>query len=75
MLESTRFGWTVLDDGRASLGLGAEPAAVEQLAFEAREETLAHGDVGGVADRAAGATSWWASPGPATQRAPSEPLP
>jgi hypothetical protein len=37
---------------RASVGLGAEAAAVEQLALEGREERLGHGVVMGVADRA-----------------------
>ena len=34
--------------GHSCLGLGCEPATVEQLAFERREEALAHGVVVGV---------------------------
>src|ERR1700694_1518915 len=40
-----------LEDGHAGLGLGFEAAAVEQLAFEHGEKTLAHGVVETVADR------------------------
>jgi hypothetical protein len=41
-----------LESGAARLGLGLEPAPIEQVAFEGCEETLAHGVVVRVADRA-----------------------
>jgi len=43
-----------LDEGEhcaSRLGLRLEPAALEQFAFEGREEALAHGVVIGIADR------------------------
>jgi hypothetical protein len=43
-----------LDEGEhcaSRLGLRLEPAALEQFAFESREEALAHGVVIGIADR------------------------
>ena len=43
-----------LEDGHACFGMRAEPAAVEQLAFEGREEALAHGVVVAIPDRSGG---------------------
>src|ERR1700751_1362360 len=43
-----------LDEGEhcaSRLGLRLEPAAIEQFAFEGREEAFAHGVVIGIADR------------------------
>ena len=43
-----------LDEGEhcaSRLGLRLEPAALEQFAFEGREEALAHGVVIGITDR------------------------
>jgi hypothetical protein len=40
----------VFEDGEAGLGLGREAAAVQELALERREETLAVGVIVGVAD-------------------------
>ena len=41
-----------IEDRPARLGWGREPAAIEQLTFEGREETLAQRIVEGVANRA-----------------------
>lgn len=43
----------VVEDGHARFGLRAEAASVDELAFEAREEALAHSVVVRVADRSA----------------------
>ena len=43
-----------LEDGHPCFGMGAEPPAVEQLAFESGEEALAHGIVVAIPDRSGG---------------------
>ena len=49
----------VAEAGYAGLGLLAEAAAGEQLAFEGREEALSYGVVVGVADRVHRRSSAW----------------